>query len=35
MKAVAWHDIGKISVDEVSLPTIQDPADGPVGIIGA
>jgi threonine dehydrogenase-like Zn-dependent dehydrogenase len=32
MKAVVWHDVGKISVDEVPMPTIQDPADAIVRI---
>jgi threonine dehydrogenase-like Zn-dependent dehydrogenase len=32
MKAVVWHDIGKISVDEVPMPAIQDPADAIVRI---
>jgi threonine dehydrogenase-like Zn-dependent dehydrogenase len=32
MKAVVWHDVGKISVDEVPTPAIQDPADAIVRI---
>jgi len=32
MKAVVWHDVGKISIDEVPMPTIQDPADAIVRI---
>jgi threonine dehydrogenase-like Zn-dependent dehydrogenase len=32
MKAVVWHDVGKISVDEVPAPAIQDPADAIVRI---
>jgi threonine dehydrogenase-like Zn-dependent dehydrogenase len=32
MKAIVWHDVGKISVDEVPMPTIQDPADAIVRI---
>jgi threonine dehydrogenase-like Zn-dependent dehydrogenase len=32
VKAVVWHDVGKISVDEVPMPTIQDPADAIVRI---
>ena len=32
MKAVVWHDVGKISVDEVPDPAIQDPTDAIVRI---
>lgn len=32
MKAVVWHDVGSISVDDVPMPTIQDPADAIVRI---
>jgi threonine dehydrogenase-like Zn-dependent dehydrogenase len=32
MKAVVWHDVGNISVDEVPMPTIQDRADAIVRI---
>jgi threonine dehydrogenase-like Zn-dependent dehydrogenase len=32
VKAVVWHDIGKISVDEVDDPQIRDPADAIVRI---
>jgi len=32
MKAVVWHDVGKISVDEVPDPAIGDPADAIVRI---
>lgn len=32
MKAVVWHDVGKISLDEVQDPVIRDPADAIVRI---
>ncbi len=32
MKAVVWRDVGKISVDDVPSPAIQDPADAIVRI---
>lgn len=32
MKAVVWHDVGKITVDEVGDPVIRDPADAIVRI---
>lgn len=32
MKAVVWHDVGKLSVDEVSDPVICDSADAIVRI---
>jgi threonine dehydrogenase-like Zn-dependent dehydrogenase len=32
MKAVVWHDVGKISVDDVPEPYIHDPADAIVRI---
>jgi threonine dehydrogenase-like Zn-dependent dehydrogenase len=32
VKAVVWHDVGKISVDEVADPVIRDPADAIVRI---
>src|SRR4051794_5754672 len=32
MEAVVWHDVGKVSVDEVPDPAIQDPADAIVCI---
>jgi threonine dehydrogenase-like Zn-dependent dehydrogenase len=32
MKAVVWHDVGKVSVDEVPEPTIQNPDDAIVRI---
>jgi threonine dehydrogenase-like Zn-dependent dehydrogenase len=32
MKAVLWHDIGKISVDEVPDPGLRDPADAIIRI---
>ena len=32
MKAVVWHDVGKVSVDDVPEPRIQDPADAIVRI---
>ena len=32
MKAVAWHDVGEISVDEVPSPAIREPADAIVRI---
>jgi threonine dehydrogenase-like Zn-dependent dehydrogenase len=32
MKAVVWHDVGKIAVEEVPPPKIQDPADAIVRI---
>lgn len=32
MKAVVWHDVGKISVDDVPAPAIRDPADAIVRI---
>lgn len=32
MKAVVWHDVGKISVDDVPEPQLQDPADAIVRI---
>jgi threonine dehydrogenase-like Zn-dependent dehydrogenase len=32
MKAVVWHDVGKVSVDEVPNPTIQAPTDAIVRI---
>jgi threonine dehydrogenase-like Zn-dependent dehydrogenase len=32
MKAVVWHDVGKVSVDDVPEPHIQDPADAIVRI---
>ena len=32
MKAVVWHGVGKISVDEVPDPTIQDPTDAIIEI---
>lgn len=32
MKAVVWHDVGKISVDEVPDPAVQDPTDAIVRI---
>jgi threonine dehydrogenase-like Zn-dependent dehydrogenase len=32
MKAVVWHDVGKLSVDQVDDPVIRDPADAIVRI---
>jgi threonine dehydrogenase-like Zn-dependent dehydrogenase len=32
MKAVVWHDVGKVSIDEVPDPTIQAPSDAIVRI---
>lgn len=32
MKAVVWHDVGRIAVEEVPQPRIQDPADALVRI---
>lgn len=32
MRAVVWHDVGKVSVDEVPDPAIQDPCDAVVRI---
>lgn len=32
MKAVVWHDVGKVSVDEVPDPRIQNPADAIVRV---
>ncbi len=32
MKAIVWHDVGKVSVDDVPEPRIQDPADAIVRI---
>jgi threonine dehydrogenase-like Zn-dependent dehydrogenase len=32
MKAVVWHDVGKISVDEVADPSVREPADAVVRI---
>ena len=32
MKAVVWHDVGKISVDEVADPVLRDPADAIVRV---
>ena len=32
MKAVVWHDVGKISVDDVADPVIRHPADAIVRI---
>ena len=32
MKAVVWHDVGKVSIDDVPNPAIQDPADAVVRI---
>ena len=32
MKAVVWHDVGKVSVDDVPSPAIQDPSDAIVRI---
>ncbi|WAP50689.1 glutathione-dependent formaldehyde dehydrogenase [Arthrobacter sp. ATA002] len=35
MKAVVWHGIGDIRLDEVDQPTIQDPHDAVVRITGS
>lgn len=35
MKAVVYHDVGKISLDDVPEPTIQDPNDAIVRITGS
>lgn len=32
MKAVVWHDVGEISVDEVPVPVIKEPTDAIVRI---
>jgi threonine dehydrogenase-like Zn-dependent dehydrogenase len=32
MKAVVWHDVGKVSVDDVADPRIQEPTDAIVRI---
>jgi threonine dehydrogenase-like Zn-dependent dehydrogenase len=32
MKAVVWHDVGKVSIDDVPEPRIQEPADAIVRI---
>jgi threonine dehydrogenase-like Zn-dependent dehydrogenase len=32
MKAIVWHDVGKVSVDEVPNPAIQEPTDAIVRI---
>jgi threonine dehydrogenase-like Zn-dependent dehydrogenase len=32
MKAVVWHDVGKVSTDEVAHPVISVPADANVRI---
>jgi len=32
MKAVVWHDVGKVSIDDVPSPVIQDPSDAVVRI---
>jgi threonine dehydrogenase-like Zn-dependent dehydrogenase len=32
MKAVVWHGVGKISIDEVPEPKIQEPTDAIVEI---